>query len=734
MVKLIAALLAGTAAAGDWTHWRGPEQNGTVRDKATVTSWSPEGENLLWAAPIGGRTTPIIHGGRVLLIGPAGEGPTLGERVICLEADSGRVLWERRFPVFHTDIVENRVGWTALAADPQTGWIYAHGTGGELFCFDREGELVWKVSLVEEFGRFSGYGGRLYTPIVDEDRVILSFLSMGWGDHSSLAQRFVAFDKRSGAVLWWAAPGERPLDTTYATPRVAVIGGRRLLIAPGADGWVYGLAVRTGETIWKFRASARPLNTSPVVSGDLVYVTHSEENIDTTVMGRIVCFDGTGQGDITASAERWRVDGVDAGYTSPVLAADRLYVLDNSANLWCFDAASGRRIWDFGLGRIARGSPVVTADGVIYAPELNGRFYILRDAGDRCELLHRHEFPPFNEAIVEIQGSPAIAGGRVYFQTRYSTYCLGRREAAAQAAAPPPPAPATPGDNGAAPRLLIVPAEVTLRPGQSLRFAARLYDERTAVGRDQTGRWSVQGVHGTIDAEGTFRAAAENRWSAGHVRVEAGGLEAAARVRICPLPPFVEDFESCDPNGNPPGWLHVIGKTRVVERDGGKVLLHQAERPTPAIMRIRTFMTPPLADGYTIEADVLGALRPPHWKPDVGLVNSRYELVLLGSEPTLRITTWPAIPRLQKDVPFPWAADTWYRMKFQVRLEGDVARLRGKVWPRGQPEPAEWTVELDDPFPNREGSPALYSYSAGATASRKGIEAYFDNVKVTPND
>lgn len=728
---LIGARLSG-AAAGDWTHWRGPEQCGAVREKATVTNWSPDGENLLWSAPFGGRTTPIIHCGRVFLIGPVGEGATLGERVTCLDADSGALLWERRFSVYHTDIVENRVGWTALAADPETGNVYAHGTGGELFCFDRDGRLVWKHSLAEDFGRFSGYGGRLYTPIVDEDRVILSFLSMSWGDQAPMAQRFVAFDKRSGAVRWCAAPGERPLDTTYATPVVAVIGGRRLLIAPGADGWVYGLAARTGQTVWKFHASARPLNTSPVVAGDRVYVTHSEENYDTTVMGRIVCFDGSGQGDITSSAEKWRVDGVDAGYASPALAGGRLYVLDNSATLLCFDAGGGRRIWDFKLGRIGRGSPVATGDGVIYATEQNGVFCILRDAGERCELLQRHQFPPIEEAVVEIQGSPVIAAGRVYFQTRYATYCLGRRDSAPEGAAAP--APATPGDNGTAPRLLVVPAEVTLSPGQSLRFAALLYDGPSATGRELPGEWSVQSVRGAIDADGSFRAAGENTWSAGRVTVKAGGLEAAARVRICPRPPFSEDFERYDPDGNPPGWLNVIGKTRVVERDGGKVLLHQAERPTPAVMRIRTFMAPPIAGGYTIEADVLGTFRAPHWKPDVGVVNSRYEMVLLGSEPTLRITAWPAIPRIQKDVPFEWAADTWYRMKFQVQPEGDAARLRGKVWPRGQPEPAAWTIELSDPFPNREGSPALYGYSSGATASRKGTEAYFDNVKVTPNE
>jgi hypothetical protein len=158
-----------------------------------------------------------------------------------------------------------------------------------------------------------------------------------------------------------------------------------------------------------------------------------------------------------------------------------------------------------------------------------------------------------------------------------------------------------------------------------------------------------------------------------------------------------------------------------------------SERPTPAFMRIRTYMTPPIAGGYTIEADMLGTPKKPMWKPDMGLVNSRYEMLLLGSEPTLRVVTWPPIPRVQKDVPFEWQPDVWYRLKFEVRLDGGKAILRGKVWPRDQQEPSAWSIETEDPFPNTSGSPGLYGYSAGTTAKSKGTQVFYDNVKVSPN-
>ena len=247
---LVVCLAVCHASGSDWPNWRGPEQTGMTREKAVVTSWSEDGKNLLWKAPVGGRTTPVLMNGRLYAITPAGEDQSLGERVICLDAATGKTLWEHKFNVFHTDIVQARLGWTSVVGDPETGNVYAHGTGGEFFCFNRDGKVLWKRSLGEALGRYSVYGGRLHTPIIDEDRVIISYVyilsSWGTGPKKS-GHRYVAFNKRTGDIEWWGQPGVKPHDTTYSVPTVTVIDGRRLLIGGNADGNVYGMSARTGE-------------------------------------------------------------------------------------------------------------------------------------------------------------------------------------------------------------------------------------------------------------------------------------------------------------------------------------------------------------------------------------------------------------------------------------------------------------------------------------------------------
>ena len=88
----------------------------------------------------------------------------------------------------------------------------------------------------------------------------------------------------------------------------------------------------------------------------------------------------------------------------------------------------------------------------------------------------------------------------------------------------------------------------------------------------------------------------------------------------------------------------------------------------------------------------------------------------------------------QKDIPFKWSPDVWYHAKLRVDVEGGHGIVKGKVWKRGENEPAEWQVRLDDPYPNTEGSPGLYGYSKGATDDQPGASIYYDNYQVRTHE
>ena len=291
------SILAPAAAAGQqWASWRGPAQNGVADLNGLVSAWSKDGDNLIWSDSWIGRSTPAVFDGRACANGRSGDGVTKQEVVACWDAGDGTKLWEHKFNIANTTVPFNRVGWGNVTGDPETGYLYALNIDGHLNVFDRDGGIVWSWRLAEELGRASGYGGRTSTPVLDEDRVIFSVIGGLWGNHTGPPRhRYMAFDKRSGELMWISTPGGNVADmNTQSVPIITVINGRRLLIDGNADGHIYALLARTGEKVWDFHLSKRGINVSPVIDGTTVYVAHSEENIDSSRMGRLVAIDATG--------------------------------------------------------------------------------------------------------------------------------------------------------------------------------------------------------------------------------------------------------------------------------------------------------------------------------------------------------------------------------------------------------------------------------------------------------
>src|SRR5512132_84627 len=207
-VSFVSAQSQGRKVAnGDWPDARGPNRDGTSPETGLVGRWALNGENFLWRVPYGGRSAPIVMGNRVYVQNPAGRGPVMQERVMALDADTGRVVWEYKFNVFQSDVPPHRVGWASPVGDPETGNIYALGVGAQVVALNKDGKLLWQRSVGEEFAAFTTHGGRTASPIIDGDLVIVSAAVSNWGTQSNRAHRLIAFDKRTGDITYVSNPG-----------------------------------------------------------------------------------------------------------------------------------------------------------------------------------------------------------------------------------------------------------------------------------------------------------------------------------------------------------------------------------------------------------------------------------------------------------------------------------------------------------------------------------------------
>ncbi len=725
LMLLALSALPEQAAADAWASWRGAASDGVSADTGLPESWSADGDNLVWKAPYGGRSAPIVVGGRVCMIRLA-EPETVErwqEQIACLDAETGELAWEHRYNVFQTDIPHHRVGWASLVGDPATGNVFAHGVEGMVIAFDPEGSVLWSRSTSEEIGRISGFGGRTATPVLDGDLLVVSFLSAGWGSTFIPRHRFYALDKRTGETVWLSTPGNAPYDTTYTVPVVREIDGQRLLITGNGDGGIYGMQVATGLKVWEFPLSKRGINSSVVVDGTTVYASHSEENVDeSTSMGRLVALDAGRVAD-GMPQPLWTVDGFAAGYASPAIQDGILYAVDNSANLVAFDGSTGAELWKENIGIAQRSSPII-ADGKLYVSDVDGKLHIFRLAGREApERTDLDEFENEDGSATQINGSPAVANGRVYFITNNTLYCIGMPKGSAAAAAPVATEPARAPAGAQPTHLQVVPGEINLVPGGEARFVARMYDARGRLIGTGPAEWSTEGaLEGELGPEGAFTASGVFP-QGGHVVATAHGLSGKARVAVRPSGAFREGFDRYAPDTVPDGWSAARGRYKVVEVDGERML--QKPSGNPRSWRTTVYIGTPSQRGYEVEAEMM-SMEQRRRMADMGLVSHRYTLALMGNAQSLMFRTWMSeLDRFSEEIPFEWDPETWYRMKFRVEPHADGSTsVRGKVWPRDQEEPGEWTIEAVDPIGHAHGSPGIYGYSSA--------DIYYDNVAVAP--
>ena len=719
-----------SALGSGWPEWRGPSRDGRSAETNLPSSWSPTGENLAWRIPIGGRATPVAWNNRIYLLTTTGDFAHTQERLVAIDADSGKVLWEHAFSLYLSDVPQNRAAWAPPAVDPETGNIYVYSVAAELTALSPDGRIVWQRSLPEEYGAITTHGGRTVSPIVDGNKIIVNALILAWGsDLGRPGNRYFAFDKRTGDTMWVSSPQARHYDTNFSTPITADVNGMHQLIVGGTDGQFYGLKANTGEKVWQVEVSKRAILNSALYRDGVAYITHGEENTDTTQMGMIAAVDATKSGQLGKDGFKWITRGFMPTFPSPVMDNERLYTVDNGAIVAAFDLKTGAEVWQRSLGTLQKGSPVL-ADGKLYVGTENGKVYILRPSATGVDVLDEDILG--NPASPEvIFASPIVANGRIIITSMDGMYAIGRSGVRAfegskvrpsGSSGPEPGA----GSLGPVSHVQVFPHEAMLSPGETKAYSLKLFDAKGNLVREAKGAdaaWALEGgLGGSVAADGTYTAAPGN--SAGFIKATVGGIAGQARVRVLAPLPWTFDFEAPASEAPPSTWVGAPGKVTQRTVEGVGAVLMRARDDTQG-RRAKILIGHPDWSGLTVEADVRGREQR-RQRGDAGLINQRYLLTLFGNSQKLELQPWQAADEMTVRVPFAWNADTWYRMKLTVENQANGSvHVRGKVWPASEPEPAAWTIEKVDTIGHRHGAPGIYA---------DGIsDMYFDNVKVTKN-
>lgn len=351
-----------TRPGEDWGTFLGPRGDGTSAATGILRSWPAAGPRLVWHAEMGeGYCAPAVALGRCVVCDRVGA----EIRTRCLEAETGRELWQRRYPTDYRDTFGYDGGPRAAAVIAGDA-VVTFGPEGRLACLGlADGRVRWEIDTTAAYHVVRNFFGVGAAPVIcaaGDDRLVI--VQVGGSRPGSappsperldlvkgLDSGLVAFDLATGRERWRATDEL----ASYSTPVLARIDGRDLLLA-----WMREKLVVVDPVTGRVRADFRwraddlfsAIAASPVVAGSEVLL--SETYGPGSVLLRL---SPAGIEPVRRDPDRSRpARSLRSHWATPVLADGHLYGSSGrhagDAVLVCADWRSGEIRWsEPGLGR-----------------------------------------------------------------------------------------------------------------------------------------------------------------------------------------------------------------------------------------------------------------------------------------------------------------------------------------------------------------------------------------------
>lgn len=392
LLSLVAACAA--SAESNWPRFRGADGSGVcAKFEAALTT-----QAIAWKTPVpaAGFSSPIVWDNRVFLSG----GDETKREVICFDADSGKLLWEKGVPAEAGAEIPEQCGAAAatMATDGQR--VFAIFTGGELAAFDFEGKLVWSKKL----GVPKNPYGHAASLAMWHERLIVQLDQATPDDELSALYAFNAAD---GSVAWKTA---RPVGASWSTPIVIEPPGKAQIVTLAVP-FVISYAPESGREIWRADCLDGEVTPSPVFAAGTLFVVNPSNKLQ--------AIRPDGEKDVTASHLGWSAEDGIPDVTSPVTNGELIFVVDAAGMLSCYDAKEGAKQWQHDLGEACHASPSIAGQQLV----------LITKSGVVITCAVAREFREIGRLALgeEVFASPAFAHERMYVRGVKTLMCVGAK-------------------------------------------------------------------------------------------------------------------------------------------------------------------------------------------------------------------------------------------------------------------------------------------------------------------
>ncbi len=338
-VLLVAALVGLTAPVhgDDWPQWGGPHHDGVWREKG-IAETLPQGQlPRMWSTPTGeGYAGPAVAEGRVYITDLIErKARDAIERIRSLDAATGQVKWEQKYPVSYSIDYPAGPRATPVIDGPR---VYTIGAMGDLLCCDAaNGEVLWKKSFQTDFDTVLPIWGMAASPYVDGDQLI----TLVGGAKGALV---VSFDKSTGNERWRALSDK---EIGYCPPTIFTFGKSRQLIvwhprsvtaldpATGKQLWDIPWAIKAGLCVPTPRQFENRLLFTSFYNGSLMLEVSADPP------AAKILWKGKSN-----SEQASRTDGLHSIMSTPIFDGKNIYGVCSYGQVRGLDASNGKRLWE----------------------------------------------------------------------------------------------------------------------------------------------------------------------------------------------------------------------------------------------------------------------------------------------------------------------------------------------------------------------------------------------------
>jgi outer membrane protein assembly factor BamB len=388
----IAACSLAAPASADWREFRGDGGRCLAVDARLPLTWN-EKENVAWKSPLPGRgaSSPIVVGNRVVVTCSSG---TKQDRlhVVCLDAKSGKQLWERQFWATGRTLCHE---FSAVAANTPCSdgkRVFAFYSSNDLAGLDLDGNLLWYRGLASDYPEAGNDAGMSSSPVFAGDTVIVQVESQG----DSFA---AGIDPDTGENRWKI---DRKKMSSWTSP--TTIRGREpqrdVVLLQGPAG-LSAHDAYSGRELWKHAEECSGIPSTTVV-GETLFVPAGDSGL--------LALRPEANGKTPEVL--WRQNRLSPTACSPVIHDGKVYTV-NRTFLVCGDAKTGDVLWQL---RLAGGqywaTPIVTNEH-LYIISYEGQAQVVRlpKGNAKPEIVGRSNFGE------QILGTPAVADGAMFVRS-----------------------------------------------------------------------------------------------------------------------------------------------------------------------------------------------------------------------------------------------------------------------------------------------------------------------------